>query len=49
MSSQTDQMTFADAVVEALRQAGQYNRNDQISPAAVLWPDEDRLWEPLIP
>ena len=42
-------MTFADSVIEALRRAGQYNRNDQVAPAAVLWPDKDRLWAPLIP
>jgi hypothetical protein len=40
--------TLLDTLVEALQRAGTYNRNDQTAPAAVLWPDKERLWEPVI-
>lgn len=33
----------------ALRAAASYNRDDQVAPAAVLWTDGERLWEPLLP
>ena len=42
-------VTFLDSIVEALEGAGSYNRNDQSAPAAVIWPDKDRQWEPLLP
>lgn len=42
-------ITFLDALVEALRRAGSYNRNDQEPPADVLWPDKERQWLPLLP
>jgi len=45
----TTPVTFLDALVDALRQAGIYNRNDQVPPAAVLWPDKERQWEALAP
>jgi hypothetical protein len=41
--------TLLAALVEALQRASVYNRNDQAAPAAVLWPDKERLWEPIIP
>ena len=41
--------TFLDALVKAIRAAGMYNRNDQAPPAAVLWTDKERQWEPLLP
>ena len=41
--------TLLDALVDALEAAGAYNRQDQESPAAVLWPDEGRHWESLLP
>ncbi|MGV8040232.1 MAG: hypothetical protein AB2L07_09180 [Thermoanaerobaculaceae bacterium] len=40
--------TVLDALVAALKAAGEYNRNDQVAPAAVLWPDGERRWEPLL-
>lgn len=51
MTSQAinDAGTFLAAVVAALTRAGSYNRNDQSAPAAVLWPDKERQWEPLLP
>ena len=39
--------TVLDAVVDALRAAAAYDKNDQAAPAAVLWPDKNREWEPL--
>ncbi len=42
-------VTFLDALVAALQRAGQYNKNDQTPPAAVLWTDRDRQWESLLP
>ena len=45
----TDSITFLDALVEAVSRAGQYNKNDQVPPAVVLWPDGDRQWLPLLP
>jgi hypothetical protein len=41
--------TLFDALVDALRAAGAYNKQDQAPPAAVLWPDKERQWEPLLP
>lgn len=45
----SDQVTFLDALVEAIKRAGRYNKNDQVPPAVVLWPDKDRQWEALLP
>jgi len=42
-------LTFWDAVASALMRAGDYNKNDQTPPAAILWPDKERQWEPLLP
>ncbi|MBI3964482.1 MAG: putative DNA binding domain-containing protein, partial [Chloroflexi bacterium] len=41
--------TFLDVLVAALTKAGSYNQLDQVAPAAVLWPDERREWEPILP
>lgn len=40
--------TLLDMLLDALVRASSYNRNDQVQPAAVLWPDKERLWEPII-
>ncbi len=45
----SDQVTFLDALVEAIKRAGRYNKNDQVPPVVVLWTDKDRQWEPLLP
>lgn len=42
-------LTLLDAIVSALLRAGNYNQNDQTPPAAILWPDKERQWEPLLP
>ena len=44
-----EQITFLDALIDALQAAGVYNKNDICPPAAVLWPDQDRQWELLLP
>lgn len=38
-----------DALVAALRRAADYVKYDQAPPACVLWTDEKRQWEPLVP
>ncbi len=46
-------MTQAESVFAALlasiQKAADYNRDDTVPPAAVLWPDEKREWEKLVP
>ncbi|OZF29147.1 hypothetical protein CH296_18020 [Rhodococcus sp. 14-2496-1d] len=37
-----------DVVAQALRDAAKYNADTSIPPAAVFWPDPDRVWEPFI-
>jgi hypothetical protein len=39
--------TFLFEVTRALEHAGEYNAHDQVAPAAILWPDKERQWEPL--
>jgi hypothetical protein len=41
--------TVLQKLLQALEQACTYNRNDQVPPAVLLWPDQDRQWEPLLP
>jgi hypothetical protein len=40
-------MTVFDALLASLQKAADYNRDDTVPPAAVLWPDEKREWERL--
>jgi PglZ domain len=42
-------MTFMDMLASVLTRASEYNHNDQAPPVAVLWPDKERQWEPLLP
>ena len=42
-------MNFILSITEALTKTSTYNRDDQCPPAAVLWPDKERQWEPLLP
>jgi hypothetical protein len=42
-------VTLLDALVSTLQHAADYNRLDQVAPAAVLWPDAAREWAPLVP
>lgn len=41
--------TVFGALLEALARAGEYNSADQTAPAAILWTDPERQWEPLAP
>lgn len=41
--------TILDALVQSLQAATTYNTSVTVPPAAVLWTDEARQWEPLIP
>lgn len=41
-------ITFRDAVVKALKDVSEYNRNDMVAPVAVLWTDKDHQWEQTI-
>ncbi len=41
--------TVLEQLVAALREAATYNKNDKVAPAAVLWTDKERVWEPLLP
>lgn len=40
--------TVRAVVAHALREAAKYNPDASTPPAAVLWPDPDRVWEPVI-
>jgi len=45
----TSPISVFDSIVGALQKAADYNRDDTVPPAAVLWPDEKREWEKLVP
>jgi len=36
--------TVFDAIMESLKKAADYNKNDQSKPAAILWTDKDCQW-----
>ena len=40
--------TILDALVAHARKAGAFNKSDVVAPAAILWPDRARQWEPLL-
>ncbi|MFO7800941.1 MAG: hypothetical protein R6V55_01450 [Desulfovermiculus sp.] len=40
--------TVKDHLIESLLKVGKYNKFEQIQPAAILWPDKTRIWEPVI-
>ena len=42
-------MTVFDALLASLQKAAEYHRDDAVPPAAILWPDEKREWERLVP
>lgn len=37
--------TVLDAIMASLAKAAEYNHNDQVAPAAILWTDKDGQWE----
>src|SRR5438105_4710971 len=38
-----------DALLASLQKAADFNHDDVVPPAAILWPDEKREWERLVP
>lgn len=42
-------VTVLDGLIAAIQAAAAWNRNDQVAPDVVLWPDKERQWETLIP
>ena len=44
-----ESVTLLDALIASIVEAGHYSQNDQIAPVVVLWPDETRQWEQLLP
>ena len=49
MTTLSPARTFLDALANAIEAASAHNMQDQVPPAAVLWTDEDRQWEALLP
>lgn len=45
----TETGSFLDALITALDRAVAHPVDSEADPAAILWPDEARQWEPLIP
>ena len=41
--------TVLDAVIESLNRAASFNRDVQVAPAAILWPDKEGQWSLLAP
>lgn len=41
--------TILDRLQQALTGAALHNRNVQVAPAAILWPDKERQWEAIAP
>ncbi len=41
--------TVFDAILASLRAAADYHKDDVVPPAAILWTDEKREWERLVP
>lgn len=42
-------LTVLIALVEAIRSATAFDKNDVVPPSALLWPDEDRAWADVMP
>ncbi|MEA3250578.1 MAG: hypothetical protein U9Q35_03205 [Pseudomonadota bacterium] len=40
-------MVLLEKLLEWNRQAATYNPDMQAAPACILWPDRERLWEPI--
>ena len=49
MSATPQSKTVLEALVASLHNAAVYNSGAMVAPAAVLWPDEGREWETLLP
>ncbi len=48
-SAAATRTTVREELLGALRSASDHNRSDVVPPAAVLWTDKERRWEPVIP
>src|SRR4051794_16828971 len=48
-SAAATRATVREELLGALRSASEHNRSDVVPPAAVLWTDRERRWEPVIP
>lgn len=46
--SDEQKLTIKDCLITSLLKAANYNRFEQIQPAAILWPDKNRVWEAVI-
>jgi hypothetical protein len=44
-----EELTFLEVLVKSIKAAGHFQPEGEIAPAAILWPDREREWEPLIP
>lgn len=44
-----DSHTVLEALMMSIRDSAAFDRNDQTAPAVILWPDEERQWEELLP
>lgn len=49
MSQGPANLPVFDALLASVQKAADFNRDDMTPPAAVLWPDEKREWERLVP
>ena len=49
MSNSLDDRTVLQSIISSLSGAADHSRDDAIAPAAILWPDERREWERLVP
>ncbi len=42
-------VTVFDSLLGAIQKTAEHNRDDTVPPAAILWPDEKREWERIVP
>ena len=49
MTTDPQARTFLDALADTIESASSHNRQDKVPPAAILWTDEARQWEELLP
>ena len=42
-------VTVFDSLLGAIEKTAEHNRDDTVPPAAILWPDEKREWERIVP
>ena len=42
-------MNILEYLLKAIRSAARYNKDVEVAPDCILWPDHDRQWETVIP